>query len=360
MMLEQAKTYRNLLEPSAILELFLRFPPEGFICALNTIKMPVFHTVFDLLTTLEPDKMAKLRQAPLYSVWSKWLRLATCFAGSTVTEYAPVPAALSPEELLAKLLNEHCKQQSLTIVKDLPDASPLLCAEDNAFADKLAQEAVKRGFISVAGQALAYVPIDFRSVEEYLSRLSSSRRKDLRRKMKKREQLAIEVISLGDTRFSAQALLDECYAMYLEVFKQSEIHFDLLRADFFTALLQSRETPGVVFCYRYGEKLVGYNICLIHQGSLVDKYIGFKYTIARELNLYFISWKVNLEFALKNVLNLYIAGWTDPEVKARLGAKFTLTRHLVWVKNPLLRHILYLLRHLFEADARAIAANCKT
>ena len=86
----------------------------------------------------------------------------------------------------------------------------------------------------------------------------------------------------------------------------------------------------------------------------IDKYIGLRYPLARELNLYFVSWVVNLELALQHGCATYVAGWTDPQVKAALGAKFTFTRHLVWVKNPVLRRILHPLRHFFESDSRTV------
>ena len=88
---------------------------------------------------------------------------------------------------------------------------------------------------------------------------------------------------------------------------------------------------------------------------LIDKYIGMVYPQARELNLYFVSWFVNLEYALQQKLNSYVAGWTDPEVKASLGASFTLTKHLVYIRNPLLRAILRKLIGHFETDKEKVA-----
>ena len=179
----------------------------------------------------------------------------------------------------------------------------------------------------------------------------------LRRKLKSRERLDIEAVPLGDARFGSLDVLEELYGLYLGVYAQSEIHFDLLTRDFFAGLLQSREIGGVVFCYRHDGELVGYNICLEHGGMLIDKYIGLRYPQARELDLYFVSWFVNLEHALERGLRFYVAGWTDPEVKAGLGARFTFTRHLVWVRNPILRRILYMFRHWFESDAKAVGAK---
>lgn len=342
--------FRNLPEPPALAGLFVRHPPQDFACRTDRLGVPVFSTTFDLLTTLEPAARRRLAALPFFNVWSELLRRQTCFAGTTLTEYAPLPQDVSPAAVIDNLLAEHAGGHTLTIIKDLPDRSPLLPEEDNAFADALAALAVDRGFIQVEGQALAYVPINFADCDQYLGRLSASRRKDVRRKLKKRPALEMETVPLGDARFADPVFLEELYAMYLAVFAQSAIQFDLLSREFFAALLQHREIGGVVFLYRHGERLAGYNICLIENNMLIDKYVGFVYPLARELNLYCISWMVNLEFALERGLHTYIAGWTDPLVKASLGASFTFTRHLVWVNNPLLRRILRPLRRFFESD----------
>ena len=348
--------HANLLEPEALVDLFLQHPPKGFAVA-SEAGLPVFGTDFDLLTTLEPSALAKIRRLPLFGLWSRLLRFPARFAGTTATEYVPLPRDAEPGALLDAFRDRCAAGQSLLIVKDVPEVSPLLGAEDNEAAMRLARIAPDKGFIVVEGQALAYVPIDFADTEEYLSRLSKSRRKNLRRKLKSRERLEIEAVPLGDARFGSLDALEEMYALYLGVYDQSEIHFDLLTRDFFAGLLQSREIAGVVFCYRHGGELVGYNICLEHGGMLIDKYIGLRYPQARELDLYFVSWFVNLEYALSRGLRFYVAGWTDPEVKASLGARFTFTRHLVWVRNPALRRILYRFRHWFESDGKALGAK---
>lgn len=344
--------YRNLLEPQAMAALFARHSPEGFSSGETEEGTPFFRMPYNLLTTLEPVALRKVRALPLYERWSGWLTFQAFFAGTTVSEYALFPAGRSAQEIVDGIVKEG-EGSGLIVIKDVPAASPLLPEADNAFAAELADAARRKGFMDMEGQALAYVPVSFGSVQEYLERLSASRRKDLRRKLKKREQLTVTELPLGDARFFEPELVDQYYALYLEVFRQSEIHFDLLTRDFFAALLQS-SMPGVVMCYHHGDTLAGYNICLVHDGRLVDKYIGLHYPLARELNLYFISWFVNLEYALKNGLHTYVAGWTDPEVKAGLGAQFTFTRHLARMGNPLLRKAVLPFRRFFEGDGKAL------
>lgn len=349
------RAYHNLVEEGELVRLFTAFPPLGFACRISGAGAPLFVTDYDLLTTLEKDVLAAVRALPLRRVWGRLLKVSACFCGTTATEYAPLPAG-PPEAFLDALREEYASRQSLLIIKDLPLSSPLLPAADNALTQNLVNAARARGFWEVMGQALAYVPIDFSGEAEYLSRLSAARRKDMRRKLRQRERLAVSVLPLGDAALCEPGFLAEAYAMYMEVFRQSDIHFDCLRRDYFAALFSSQALKGAVFLYRHEGELAAYNICLEHKGMLIDKYIGFKYPLARELNLYFISWMVNLEYARQQGHSMYIAGWTDPEVKASLGAKFTFTRHLVWVDNPVLRALLRPLRGFFEADAKCLEA----
>ncbi|WP_088822676.1 GNAT family N-acetyltransferase [Acinetobacter apis] len=338
----------NQLEPQAVVDAFLKHPPSGFDVHSPADFVPYFYTQFDLLTTLETDALKKVRAFPGYKTWGKLLHLKTCFIGTTVTEYSVLPQHCNIESMTQFLKNND--QIKLGIIKDLPLDSPLLSQSENQYSQHFIQTAENNGFLSVEGQALAYVPINFSSREEYLSRLSKSRRKNLKRKLKSLTELRIERLSTGDPQFDDAHFTSHLYQLYLAVYHQSEIHFDLLSADFFTQILQDASSQGIVFLYWVGSELAGYNICYTYKDNLVDKYIGFKYPLATDYNLYFVSWFVNLDYALNHKLKFYIAGWTDPEVKAQLGAQFTFTRHLVWIHSPFLRFILKKLRPLFESD----------
>ncbi|MGV3344287.1 GNAT family N-acetyltransferase [Enterobacteriaceae bacterium LUAb1] len=341
--------YVSCLEPLALLSAFKQHPPAGFDIAISPEGAFSFCTRFDLLTTADDDFRQRLQQFPGYRFWGRWFRPHTCFIGTTVSEYSLLPKTLSPQSC-AHWIRSLTAQQPLTIVKDLPQRSPLLSASDNQYVQILEQSCLQQGFISVEGQALAYVPIDFSSEDDYLSRLSYSRRRNLRRKLRSRNALKIDVLHTGSECFKDASWRALLYRCYLEVYQQSEVHFDLLSQAFFDHILQDRTSNGRVFCYWADEQLAGFNLCYQHDEMLIDKYIGLHYPLALKHHLYFVSWFVNLEYARENGLRYYVAGWTDPAVKAQLGASFTFTRHLVWVRNPLLRKVLYRLRHRFESD----------
>lgn len=343
----------NQLEPEGLLAQFAAHPPEGF-ALLRNWPAPAFTAPFDLLTTADDALKARLLSLPGGAWLSRRLRLATDFVGTTVSEYAVLPAGPSPAQQAAAL-RAHAGRRMLTIVKDLPQDSPLLPAADNAHAQALAQALQQAGFLMVEGQALAYVAVDFGSLDDYLSRLSKSRRQNLRRKLRSRAQLHIARIPTG-AHFADDARIDAFYALFEAVYAQSEVHFDKLTRGFFAALLRDAGNGGVVFEYRQRlvdgspGALLGWNLCFEHDGRLIDKYIGLSYPAAREANLYFVSWMVNLEYAIERGLSHYVAGWTDPEVKAQLGASFTFTRHAVFIRNPLLRALGRRFAGHFESD----------
>lgn len=340
----------TLVEPMELVEQFLLHPPHDFSSSLTCDAVPAFSARFDLLTTLEAPVKRVVQSLPLYRWWSRLLRPATFFVGTTVSEYAVLPGYMRPEVFAQCLVRCQGRRYPFVIVKDLPQRSPLLSEEQNTRANALAAALQKQGFVLMEGQALAYVPIDFPDVDTYLGRLSYRRRKDIRRKLRAREKLDIEVVPTGAQQFRDPAFIAELYALYQNVFRQSEIHFDELSREFFSAVLQDAGNRGIVFCYRAEGQLIGYNLCFTTDTALVDKYVGFAYPQARDMNLYFVSWINNLEYALRHGFSTYVAGWTDPEIKAYLGAKFTMTQHAVYIRNPLLRSLFRHFSRHFEGD----------
>jgi predicted N-acyltransferase len=342
--------FHNLLEPPSYIRHFQEHPPEGFVRVELEEDLPAFSTSFDLLTTLEPRVRRRLDALPLSRLWRRLLRPETCFVGTTVSEYVLLPCDAAPERLLRELRSRIASHYSFIIIKDLPTEATLVGAAALKVSRELAEACREAGYVLVEGQALAYVPIDFSSVDDYLSRLSHSRRKNVRRKLRNRESLQVETIATGDPRFDDEELLAALYALYLNVYEQSEIHFDRLTAPFFRAVLQDPAAHGVVFLYRASSALLGFNLCLTGNDMLIDKYVGFAYPAARDHDLYTVTWIRNLEYALEHGFRYYVAGWTDPEIKRQLGARFTFTVHAVFVRNPALRSLLKRFKRFFEVD----------
>jgi hypothetical protein len=345
-----ATEFRNLLEPRALVDHFLAHPPEGFTALTTRSGTPAFVAPFDLLTTADTALRKRVSALPLYRWWGRLLKPRTCFVGTTVSEYALFPAGATADALVREWLDDHARRHPFLIIKDIPQESPLLDQASNAQARAIADACANAGFVLLEGQALAWVPIDFESADDYLARLSPGRRKDIRRKLRARAELEVEEIPTGSAAFRDAALRDAFYALYLEVYAQSEIHFDRLSRGFFDALLQDATSGGIAFVYKHAGRMIGWNLCFLVGEALVDKYVGFSYPAAREQNLYFVSWMHNLDYARRRDLCCYVAGWTDPQIKAYLGARFTFTRHAVRPRSRVLRAALRRLSGHFESD----------
>lgn len=356
---ERLSPFANSLEPPELVERFKRNPPVGF--AVHDISLdgqpaaPAFKALYNVLTTLDDEENRFVKALRSSRLIGKLCSVPTLFVGTTVSEYATYPHLADFHPLIQRILHvARIERSDLIILKDIPSESPLLSSHANAAAGRLIETCKSAGFTIVEGQALAYVPIDFATMDEYLTtKLSSSRRKEFRKKLKSRAQVKVELVRTGDSIFRDEQFCDELYRLYLNVYGQSKYHFDQLTRAFFTEVFQDAAANGVVFLYRRQDdgRLIAWNLCYEYGGYLVDKYVGFEYPDVRQLNIYFISWFENLEYAISRGLSHYIAGWTDPEVKTSLGAKFTFTRHAVYAQNWILRMILNNLQHLFEPDA---------
>ncbi|MBN8714668.1 MAG: GNAT family N-acetyltransferase [Xanthomonadales bacterium] len=342
--------YIAQLEPESLLDQFLAHPPVGFEAARMACGLPTFVAPYDLLTTLDDAARRRVQQLPGYRLWGRVLRWRTRFVGATVTEFVPLPADVSPEQLAAEVLDTWRRERALLVVKDIAGATPLLSAAESAQSQAFARACAARGCVLLEGMALAWVPIDFASTDDYLAGLSRSRRKNIRRKLRAREVLDIDCLRTGEALFADPVVVAEFYALYRQVYAQSEIHFDLLSEAFLGAVLGDAGSGGLVFTYRMDGQLIGWNLCYVYRGMLVDKYIGLAYPQAHEYNLYVVSWMENLEYARRHGLSHYVAGWTDSGIKRQLGARFSTTRHAVYLRNPLLRFAFRRCAHLFEAE----------
>lgn len=352
-----ARRYLFALEPVALIDAFRNHPPLDFTAWEHGNGTPLFSTRFDLLTTADAGLQRRIRALPGQALLRRLLSPRALFAGSTVSEYLPLPGAAAAEALPRQLREEYGPRYPFTIIKDIPAQSPLLDATDNRVAATLAEAAQREGFVLLDGQALAHLPIDFDSVDAWLMRFSGKHRYDLRRKLKQRAAVKVERWLLGAQPLQDAAQRAELYALYQQVYQQSTVHFDQLGPRFFDALWTDASLPGFLFVFRAEERIIGWKLCFVHGDKLIDKYVGFAYPEARRYALFFVSWAECLDYALQQGLKHYVIGWTDPEVKAYLGAKFTMTRHAVYPRNVLIRMALRRLAGLFEGDSRWASAS---
>ena len=346
------QSLRNALEPAALLECFLAHPPEGFRI-IEGLPLPAFAAPFDLLTTADDDFKTRIRGLPGHGWWSRWLTLRAAFIGTTVSEYALLPAAADPDALARALRQGPGRQYALTIFRTCRCARRCCPRPTTRWPTRSSRPARSRASWCWTARRWPTCPSTSPTATPIWTACPG--RAPLPEAQRSREQIAVRRVPTGEA-YADDARVDAYYALYEQVYAQSEIHFDRLTRPYFAALLRDGGSGGIVFEYRHAEtgQMLGWNLCFDDGERLTDKYIGLSYPASREMNLYFVSWMVNLEYALERGLRHYIAGWTDPGVKALLGARFTATRHAVYVRNPLLRAVARRFSSRFTTDSQWI------
>ena len=302
--------------------------------------IPVFFTEYDLATTAQGPVAAVLGALRGWVPGGLKLRLSCLGSPETETCDFGFDKDLSAEacnSLLEVMLNawsEHASKRGISLL-GIKDVSQVTC-------ERYGSVLRRHRYTPVASLPMAYLAIDFDSTEEYLSRLSHATRKDMRRKLRRRNEVRVEFAARLD-----DDVLDELMEMYGETRARSDWQFETLSGDYFKNLKAALGDAALVALYYRGRQLIAANLLLVDGDTLLDKFFVMRSDPGRDLNLYFISWFTNIDVCLRRGLRLYVSGQAAYEVKLRLGCKlqrnWLFFRHRNIAINGLLRLVAPLL-----------------
>lgn len=295
--------------------------------------VPAFYTLYDLSTTTK-GKIRNILLA-IARIAPKLFTLKLACLGSTATETCPIGFhPLCDEQrkhaLFLQLIrffktDAASMRASLCAIKDVNVSNKV------RFGDILAST----GFHAVPGMPSAVLHINFVSIDDYLSSLSSATRKDMRRKLKKAREIRIEY------RDNVDDIIDDIYAMYLETKNRSDLQFEELTPDYFRQVITCMNDRCLYAIYFVGEIAIGANLMLINNERLLDKFFCMRTQMGHDYNLYFVSWFANLQLCLDKGLTCYQSGQAGYETKLRLGSallpNWMYFRHRNWLADTLLK-----------------------
>lgn len=304
--------------------------------------MPAFFSDYALDTTLQG--VGKKITTAIATVFPKLLKVKLGCLGSPCTEvglmgfHPSLTTAAHPAliEQIVAAFDDHAATLGCRLIgmKDISEKA------DVAWRPIL----LARHYASLPGLPTAYLDIDFANVDEYLSRLSSGSRKDMRRKLKAASEVEI--------RFTHDltGVLDQVMAMYHDTRSRSEWQFEELTAAYFTGVL--RQMPDRSFCTLYYVKgeLLAANLLVHNEHTLLDKFFCMDGVRGREYNLYFLSWFTNIRTCLERGIGRYQSGQAHYDNKVRL--KSHLSRNQMYFKhrNQLVQGILTFAAPYLGAD----------
>ena len=236
--------------------------------------------------------------------------MAGCLVGDGKLGLLPGANAQQAAEWLGEALVLLAKQEriSLITVKDFPKDS----------RDEL-QPLVDAGYCRMASFPPMKLELNFASFDEYLeTRLSKITRKGLRRKLRKAAGTPLELEVTSDCR----AVIDEVYPLYLEVARRSDVSFETFTKEYFIEASQRMPDRFRFFIWRKDGRAVAFSFCTIWGDAIYDNDIGLDYAVAHELNLYYVTFRDLLEWALAQGLTTYYSAPFnyDPKLHLRMEA----------------------------------------
>jgi predicted N-acyltransferase len=188
---------------------------------------------------------------------------------------------------------------------------------------KLPGEVFKK-FNRVQFQSCARLAINVNSMEEFLARFSKAARKDLRRKIRASHEVRV-IRSRTISPF-----LDRIYKLYLETVARSPMAFGVHNRLFFERICE-RVSGAEYTLYFVQEELAAFNLLVVKQEAMVDKYFCMDYGLGRKYNMFVLSWLENVRTCVERRIPLYFAGQGAEKTKAHLGAtlipNFVLFKH---------------------------------
>jgi predicted N-acyltransferase len=223
---------------------------------------------------------------------------------------------------LVRIMNEFSKVKN----------APLIIFKDFLKEETLLSDSLKRrGFFRVKSFPCAVTELNFNSLDEYLSSLGHSTRKNLRRKVKKAYSQADIKVKIVDR---VDDIIDDVRRLYVNTYHTGATKFEKLTKEFFINAGRNLNPHAKFFLYYVDGELSAFNLCFVYKNLFIDKFIGFDYNISKRYNLYFVSWCFNVEWCLKNSIRLYQSGQTDYYPKLRLGGRLVPLYAYLKHKNP--------------------------
>jgi predicted N-acyltransferase len=272
-----------------------------------------FTTAYSLDTTVQG--LGKRISERLRRWWPGLLDMRLYALGSPVAEQCHVGTARHIEPAQRPVL----LQQLLTLARNDADQAGigLLAVKDASHRDpQWLQVCHEAGLQSMPGLPSAELPISFGSVDAYLGTLGKSTRKGLRRTLRGQGPRI-------EWRRSVDDLLPRMMPLYEATLARSDLTFERLPPAYFRQVLEHLDERAACVLYWLGEELVAFNLVLLDEQRLVDKFFAHDLSQTREHNLYVRSWLANVDYCIEHGIALYACGQAGYASKLRLGCSFT-------------------------------------
>jgi hypothetical protein len=215
----------------------------------------------------------------------------------------------------------------MIVWKDFPDTvaqhfQPLLTAA-NAFT-----------LVSFPGTAIS---LTGNSIDDYFASLKSSRRYNLKKKLKKSRQ-AVQIVSSVLQNPDEQTLVD-IFALFWQTYEKGKTKFELLNLDFFGLMGNCDKAWFILLREEKAEKLLAFMLCFKLGDKVINKFIGIDYNSPPDWFLYFRLWEAAVQWAVAQGATELQSGQTGYRAKIEVGNTLLPLTNYCKHTNPLVNLI---------------------
>jgi len=291
---------------------------------------PFFVNDQDMLGGTSPQTVKMISQ--VRRIWPRLLKMRTLMIGCAVGEGHLDARDGASRSLIAKSLAADLPRQArrlkskMIVFKEFPrvDRPALSCLR-------------KSGFTRVPSMPMTRLKLDFDNYEGYLRTLGRNTRSQLRKKFKESEARAsLEMRIVTDIT----PYINEVYPLYLAVWQKSSLQFEKATPDYFCKIGQNMPDKALFFLWYLEGKIVAFNYCLIHTDSICSEYLGFDYSVAFDLHLYYVVSRDVLKWAIANKYKWWYSTALNYEPKFRLRQELDPLDLHVKHTNPIFNFVL--------------------
>ena len=259
--------------------------------------------------------------------------MAGCLVGDGKLGLVDKAAAESTTSLLSEALNIYARSEKIALItiKDFPIE-----------ARELMQPLADSGYTRLDSYPSLTLDLRFNSFDEYMeSRLSKVTRKGLRRKLRESAKVSPPIVL--EVVQDCSDIIDEIYPLYLAVAKRSAVSFEVFTPEYFLEAGRRMPDRHRYFVWRQAGKAVAFSFCTIWEDTIYDNDIGLDYDVAHELNLYYVTFRDLIEWALAHGFRCYCSAPFNYDAKLHLRLQLVpldlYVRHTSAIINAFVRRI---------------------
>jgi hypothetical protein len=184
-------------------------------------------------------------------------------------------------------------------------------------ADQLETLCQTHGVFKVTSYPGTMLSIPANGLAGYYDNLKSSRRHNLRKKLRRSAEHA--KIEVEIVRRPSLDVLEEIFALFWQTYERGKTKLEQLNLQFFKLIAEADVSRFVLLRNQETKQLMAFMLCFQLGDKVINKFIGLDYGCPQETYLYFRLWEAALEWVISTGASEFQSGQTGYRAKIDVG-----------------------------------------